>query len=340
MAKIKKLGIFDIVNVQKMISMLSENEPPSFTKFVALFPFSLIQNFLPIKLRKLPEAFVSTENRQINGMISVQAERGNAYKWNINQLFLDKNSYPAGRQLVDYILAKYGAMGANTFSVVVDDSHIELIDLFSKGCGFRLCSHESFWKMNEIKLKEPVEGTDIYRPFKNCDAAGVCELYNDSIYPHFRYSLSRAKAEFYDRFVQGFSSTSFFKYVLEDSNNKRIKAYIEIQTSDNLNYVLDMIVHQAYEDIYADVLNFAISQILRRKKDFNLFIKSRKYIMSSKKLEEYLKEASFAMVKTRLVLVKDFFKTIKIEEKIAKPAIIFSEIKGKPAFKTSSDKSL
>ncbi len=340
MAKIKKLGIFDIIKVQKMISMLSENEPPSFTKFVLLFPFNMLQNILPIKLRKLPENFVSTEQKQINGMISVQAERGNSYKWNINQLFLDKNSYPAGRQLVDYILAKYGAMGANTFSVTVEDTHEELIDLFSKGCGFRLCSHESLWKMNEIILKEPAQNNDLYRPFKNSDAKSVCELYNDSIYPHFRYSLARAKSEFYDRFFQGFSSTASFKYVVDDHHSKQIKAYVDIQTSDNTNYILDVVVHQAYEDLYPDMVNFAVSQIIRRKKNFNLYIKSRKYIISSKKLEEYLKECNFSLLKNRLVLVKDFFKTIKYEEKIAKPAIIFSEIKGKPAFKASADKQL
>ncbi len=340
MAKIKRLGMFDVLKVQKMLSMLSENKPPSFSKFVLLFPFNLLQNILPLKLRKLPEAFVSTENNQVNGMISIQAERGNAYKWNINQLFLDKNSYPAGRQLVDFILAKYGAMGANTFSVVVEDSHEELIDLFSKGCGFRLCSHEGLWKMNKINLKEPSVGTNIIRPFKNSDAKEVCELYNDSIYPHFRYSLSRAKAEFYDRFFQGFSSTSSFKYVLEDNNTKKIKAYAEIQTQDNVNYLLDVILYQAYEEMCSDMINFLISQILRRKKDFNLFVQSRKYITSSKKLEEYMKENEFSQVQSRMVLVKDFFKTIKQEEKIAKPAIVFSEIKGRPAFNSSADKSL
>ena len=71
MAKIKRLGMFDIFKVQKMLSMLSENQPPSFSKYILLFPFSIFQTILPIKLRRLSEAFVSIESKQINGMISV-----------------------------------------------------------------------------------------------------------------------------------------------------------------------------------------------------------------------------------------------------------------------------
>lgn len=340
MAKIKKFNILDVVEVRKMISLLNTAEPPSLIKHFLMFPFDFIQDMLPIRLRKLPESFVSAENDIINGMVSVKAETGNPYKWNIKQLFLDKNSYSAGRQLVDYVIARYGAMGANTFCVVVDDNHEELIDLFSKGCGFRLCSHEAIWKMNEITFSEPSFDGSIFRPFKNSDALRVCEMYNDLIYPHFRYSLARAKAEFNDRFFQGFSSTTYFKYVVDDPKTKRIKAYIEIQTTDNFNYFLDLIVSQAYEESLPDIINFAVSQIVRRKKEFCLFIINRKYMVNAKKYEEYLKEKKFSMLQNNMVLVKDFFKTIRKEDKISKPAIAFSEIKGKPAFKFSHDESV
>ncbi len=340
MAKIKKLSIFDIVEVKKMISLLSESETLGFSKYILTLPFKMIQDFLPLKLRKFSEYFVSIENHSINGMISVKAERGNSYKWNIKQLFLDKNSYLAGRQLVDYIVSKFGALGANTFCVVVDDGHDELIDLFSKGCGFRLCSHESIWKMNETVFSEPTSSENIYRPFKNSDARKVCELYNEGIYPHFRYSLTRAKAEFYDRIFQGLSSTTYFKYVVEDVNTHKTKAYIEIQTNDNSSYILDIILSNAYEDCYSDIVGFAVNQILRRRKNFDLFILNRKYMTNAKKTEDFLKEKNFSMIQNQMVLVRDFFKTIRQEEKIAKPAIAFTEIKGRPAFNFSREDSL
>lgn len=340
MAKIKKFNIFDIAQVKRMISVLSSTDLSSFTNIFWLYPLTFIQHFLHIRLKKLPESYVSIENKQLNGMITVQAERGNPYKWNIIKLLLDKNSNEAGRQLVDYVTAKYGAKGANTFCVVVDDSHEEILTLFSKGCGFRLCSHENLWKMDEIKSYDNASTDDIYRPFKNSDAKYVCELYNDSIYPHFRYSLAKTKAEFYDRFFQGFSSTSSFKYVVDDARTKRIKAYIEIQTNDNTNYILDIVLTQPYEDLYPDLINFAINQIERRKKDFYLFILNKKYQSSSKKFEDQLKLKGFSLIQTQMVLVKDFFKPIKQGEKIPKPAIFFSEIKGKPAFNLDVNNSL
>lgn len=337
MAKLRKLGLFDIAKIKKMMSVVSSDDIPSLTELFLLSPLIHIQGYLPIKLRKMPESFVSIENKAINGMISIRSEFGNPYKWNIKDLFLDKNSYAAGRQLVDYVLAKYGAMGANTFFVIVEDSNEELLDLFSKGCGFRLCSHENLWKMNEYIISKPSESGDLYRPFRNSDAKEVCELYNDSIFPHFRYSLSKSKGEFYDMFFQGLSKTTYFKYVLADARTKKIKSFIQYQTTDNVNFYLDIVLPSPYEDLYPELINFAISQILRRKKDFNLYIQNRKYMMTSKRYEEYLKDNNFSCLQNNVVLVKDFFKTIKQEEKISKPAIVFSEMNSKPAFSLEQD---
>lgn len=332
MAKIKKFSIFDIVQLQKMMSVTGTVDLSSYTNIFLLSPLTIFQNFLPISLKKLPESYVSIENNKINGMITTNAERGNPYKWNITKLFLDKNANEAGRQLVDYVIAKYGAMGANTFCAVVDESHEEILTLFSKGCGFRLCSHENLWKMKETKEPIDLKTYDTFRPFKNSDAIAVCELYNDSIFPHFRYSLAKTKSEFSDRLFQGFSSISSFKYVIDDSRTKKIKAYLDIQTCDNVNYVLDIVLTQPYEDLYEDIINFALEQISRRKKDFYLFILNRNYQTSSKKFEEHLKSKDFSLIQTQMVLVKDFFKTIRQEERASKPAVFFSEIKGKPAF--------
>lgn len=335
MAKIKRLGLFDIPGVKKMMSFLGSEEMPSLAKLFILIPCGYFQSILPIKLKKLPESFVSIENRILNGMVSLQPTYGNSYKWCIRHLYLNKNSYLAGRQLLDFILAKFGAQGANTFTVSVDDNQEELLDLFSKGCGFRLCSHESLWKADNFHISQSSSQWDIYRPFKNSDAKEVCELFNDSIFPHFRYSLSKVKAEFYDRFFQGLSKKSFFKYVASDAICKKIKGYIEIETEDNTNFMMDVILHPAYEDSYPELINFALTQISRRKREFNLFIYQRKYMITSKKLEEFLKENNAQILQNNVVLVKDFFKTIKQEEKIAKPAIAFSDIKGKPAFSSS-----
>lgn len=340
MAKIKKFSIFDIVQLRKLMSVTSTVDLSSYTNIFLLSPLTILQNFLPINFRKLPESYVSVENNKISGMITIKAERGNPFKWNIVKLFLDKNANEAGSQLVDYVIAKYGAMGANTFCAFVDQSHEEILTLFSKGCGFRLCSHENLWKMKEALQPVDIKTYDTFRPFKNSDAKYVCELYNDAILPHFRYSLAKSKPEFNDRLFQGLSSVSSFKYVIDDVRTKKIKAYLEIQTTDNVNYVLDIILTQPYEDLYEDIINFALEQISRRKKDFYMFVLIRNYQGSAKKFEEHLKSKDFSLIQTQMVLVKDFFKTIRQEERVSKPAVFFSEIKGKPAFSVDVSENL
>lgn len=332
MAKIKNFNIFDIVQVKKMASVSSSADLSFCRNIFWLFPLTFIQRFLHIRLKKLPESYVSREKKKLNGMITVKAQEGNPYKWNIIRLFLDKNSNEAGRQLVDYVIARYGAMGANTFCAVVDSYHEEILTLFSKECGFRLCSSENLWKIDTSVMLENIPNIDFYRPFKNSDAKEICELYNDSVLPHFRYSLAKSKAEFYDRIFQGFLSKSSFKYVLEDVKTKKIKAFLEIQTDDNSNYILEIVLTQPFEDLYFNIVNFAIDQISRRKKDFSLFILSKNYQSSAKKFEEKLKAKKFSIVQSQMMLVKDFFKPIKVEERVSKPAIFFSDIKSKPAF--------
>lgn len=334
MAKIKKLSIFDGIKIKKLTSVLESRDLPSLVKMMLISPFIHLQSILPINFKKLPEAYVSVEDNEINGMVMLKASHGNAYKWHIMKLYLTPNSYIAGRQLVDYILSKFGAYGANTFCVIFNNSYEELLDLFSKGCGFRLCSHENLWKMSEVKL-EYKESDNIFRPFKNSDAKEVCEIYNDSIFPHFRYSLAKSPGEFKDRLFQGFSSISQFKYVMTDGFDKKILSYVEIQTNDNKNYFVEIVLPQPYEEYYPTVLGFAVNQIIRRRKDFNMFVWNKNYMNTAKTNADFMRNQGFKHIQNNAVLVKDFYKTISSYEKIAKPAIAFSEISRKPAFEVA-----
>lgn len=336
MAKIRKLAFRDVPKLKKMISMLSENENFSFGfESYVPFPINWLHSLLPLRFRFFKESYVSISDKEINGMISLNAFKGNPYSWKINKLFLRENAYDTGRQLVEYVVARYGASGANTFTVRVEDCHDELMELFSKGCGFRVCSSEQLWKMENIKLKKPSLENVIFRPFKNSDAEEVKNLYNDLILPHFRYSLSKTKHEFTDILFCGLNKTTYFKYILEKNGPNPIKGYFSIQTDDNVNFILDINIVSGFNDYYPDVLNFAIGQILARKKDFNLYIINKKYQNCGAKNEEYLSQNGFKCVKYQIVMVKDFYKRIQQEEKYTKPAIVFSDISRNPAFKIS-----
>ncbi len=337
MAKIRTLAFNDIHKVKKMISMLPAAESENFYfglgEAYIPFPFNFLHGLLPLKFKFCNESYVATDKGEINGMISLNAIPGNHCSWRINKLILKENAYDTGRQLVDYVVARYGAAGANTFIVRVDENQEEIIELFSKGCGFRVCSSEQLWKMKEINLRQPFFDKGFFRPFKKADAKEVTALYNELILPYFRYSLEKKKQEFYDILFSGLSKNTYFKYVLEDNSKNPIKGYFSIQTDDNKNFILDINLIQPYIEHYPDIINFCIGQILMRKKDFNLYILNKKYQSTSSKTEEYLNTNGFECINHRIVMVKDFYKRIQEPERFAKPAIVFNDIGRKPAFK-------
>lgn len=339
MAKIRNLALKDIPKLKKMISMISNLGSGSaafgFKSFIP-FPISFINGLMPLRFRFAQESFVAKSDGKIQGLVTLKPQEKNPYSWRISKLFLDENGYDTGRQLVSYAIAKYGAMGANTFSVKVNEKNEELIELFSKGCGFRVCASEQLWKMEQIKLTAPPKSEldkGFFRPFKDSDAREVANIHNEIIFPHFRYSLAKTEGEFENVIFSGLHKTSYFKYVLEDGSKNSIKGYFSIQTVDNENFILDINLVSAFDEYVSDVINFSISQILMRKKHFSLYILNKKYQVNGTKMEKYLQENGFKNVKNQIVLVKDYYKRIQEDERYSKPAMVFSEITRKPAFK-------
>ena len=327
MAKIKKISYFDILQVKKLISVVCNDNVMSYRRlFFLSVPTTYIQNFLyNVHLRKAPETYViSDNNNNLKGVISVKAQSGNPYKWQIKRLFLDKSSHEEGKQLIDYIIAKFGARGVDTFYVCFDDNQSELIELFVKGCGFRMCSSEGMWYVSNINfIKENVDES-IFKNFKNSDAQKTADLFNDSLITHYKYSLQKRKEEFYDKFIQGFNSELDFEYIIEDTENNTLKAFLEIKTTDNKNYFIDTIISPQYFELYPDILSFAVKKIIKRNKNFKLYIKNRKYFQTGDITEEFFRKNRFELLRNNVVLVRDFFKQIKKENKNFNEAVIFS----------------
>ena len=170
MAKIKKINYSDILHLKKLISVVCSDNVMSYRRlFFLAVPATHLQNLVySVQLRKFTETYVTYDNQNnVKGLISVKAKKGNPYKWQIKRLFLDKNSHEEGKQLVEYIIAKFGARGVDTFYVGVDDHQTELIDLFIKGCGFRFCSSESLWSVSNINFIEDKVDDNLFKSFKN-----------------------------------------------------------------------------------------------------------------------------------------------------------------------------
>lgn len=333
MVRIRKANYFDKFKLKKMISFLSSDAINHYTKVFMSFPFNLLHDILPLQLKFLPESYVIEENQEILGMVTVLPVPGNPFKLTINRLFLEHDYFNVGKQLIEFIIAKYGAKGASNFVATVDDSYDDLLCLFVDGCGFRQCSSEQLWKMGSIRFSS-TENT-LFRPFKNSDSQAVAMLFNDSVITHFKYSISRTKDEYLEPFFGGLTENYQFKYVIEDENLKTVKAYLSLTTGDNFNYILDVTTSPWHDCSWDDILDFTINQISKRKKDFNLFVKVKNYTTTAEKFEKYLVEKEFKCVQNQLILVKDFYKIIK-EPQALHRVVFFNEINEKPVFKVEN----
>lgn len=327
MAKIRKLRYFDIFKIKKMMSVLKAESFSAFSTSFTPFPLNFIQDLLPFRLKTFAESYVIEDLKELLGVISIQSQKGNPYKWKITNLFLKENSYGAGSQLLDFVVSKYGAKGVNTFYAKIDGKNDALLNLFSSGAHFRNCSSEHISLIDMDKVKNYAkEDKFVYRFFKNSDAFKVAEIYNDLIHTPFRYSLSKKGKEFRDDVFKGLSRICSYKYVIEDKESKKIVGYFRIATEDNCNFCLEVFVYQHCLCLLENVIHYANEQISRRKKDYKLYFYNRKYQSNFELINEQLKN-SLKEVAFQTLMVKDYYKRIEENENATNTAIFFNEIR-------------
>lgn len=314
MTRIRKLFCFDYPKIKKMISYLGPQENDKLAKMVMEAPAGILNNLLPLQYKFRPETFILLENDEILGLITVVATQGNPYKINITRLVFKQDFYNVGKQLIEFVIARFGAMGAHSFEVYVDECHDELCTLFVEGCGFRQCSYENLWKLdNFIPQTQNRAG---FRCCQNSDAKSVAHLYNGELNSIYKPSMERIPQEYLEPVFAGFSSSYKNRYVLDDGEN--IIAYLSITTVDNLNFIIDISTNNGYPFDYDEILNFALSEISRRKTNFTAFLKHRQYAKNADVLEEYLHSRNLNCIQTQCVFVKDFYKPIKEGESVLK----------------------
>lgn len=327
MAKIRRFNISHFQKVQKMISSISTEEKISFFA-TALGGFTdLFQDFMPLSLRKSPESYiVINENNDVKAFITVEVTKGNKHKWFIKQLFLDKNSFDEGKQLIGYIVAKYGALGADTFCVLIDENDDVSAELFSKRCGFRLCSREVVWHVADIELSSKYSWAD-FSKMNNFETKSVADFYNDAILPHFRFSLEQDVDEFKQPLLKNLKGSQ--KFVVKNSD-KSILAYLEYHFVNQKDFLVDLIVTKPFEDEYLPILKAVISHLKTVVPDGNVYVLNRNYMASAKIFENVLSDCGFEKTQIKMLFVKDFYKPLKSDDPIVNPAVIFNEIT--PAF--------
>lgn len=291
----------------------------------------ITHHILPLRAKFLSEYFVAFENDEPIGLIGLQATRGNWCKIKITNFFLEKNSPKIGEQLINYAIAKYCAIGANSFFISIEEDSTQMQQLFLKKCGFRVCAREIIFNLSNIEKKDTERNFSVFKPLKTGQLPALMGLYNDCVNAQFKYFFTKNVDEFINEFISPTHGKVSFKFVLENSEKKEIYGFISISTSDNKNYVLDCFLSRAFSSYFLDVVSFAKMQISKRTKEFNLYYKHKCYYYNSQEIENCIKEAGFNTLQRNTILTKDFV-NLAIENSIIQNArIIFNDIT--PAFK-------
>ena len=321
MSKIRKLYYFDKKNAREMIAFLNNGE--TYVNRIMFNPLSPLHHLLPLGLKFLPESYVLKDGKTMKGLITVAPSKYPKKQMEIQKLLFEENCYEDASELIQFVVSKYKAMGTASIIVRVNDYLPELIKLFISKCGFSQISYEKLWGVGVNSLKEAIfSRAKKFRPFRNSDSQTIANLYNDSLLPHFRPLLSKDTREFREPVLEGLSYYSEYRYVAEDSNTKNIIGYISIQTQDNENYIVDTIQTQ-WSDLDVDeILSFVNYQIGKRKKKYNIFIKTKKYTQLGEKQEQEFLEKKFECLQNQIVLTNSSARVIRNTETVGKYTVI------------------
>lgn len=316
MRKIRKLNFFDKPKLKKFMTFLQTNGGSEFIDLMTnVFPGHL-HYLLPLKYKFLNESYLLAEDKNVLGLITTNTFNGNPYKINITQLMFRENAYEDAQQMIEFVIAQYGALGAHTFFALIDSNFTELASIMVKSCGFRQCSSEQIWEVTKKRYKKPK--TLNFRRFKKSDAKAIADIYNDSLISHYKPTLTKEKEEFYEGYCSGLKYQTEYRYVIEE--NSKIIGYFKISTPDNKNYTVDFNYSNGYEIDFDNIMYLVKRVILKRQKDFKLFVKLKNYINTNDLQKTYFDNKGFKCIKTKLLLTKDFFKQSKVfsqEEKFA-----------------------
>ena len=173
--QIRRLTYFDYRKIKKLVSYLCTDDRDKLFKSITEEPLGLVNAMLPLSLKFKSESFILIDKKEVLGLITTTHTPGNPYKINITKLIFKENMYEAGKQLINFVVHKFGAKGAISFTVTIDECHDELFDLFINGCGFRLCSSETLWKIDK---PIPEKSDYKWRYAQNSDAKEIAQLYN------------------------------------------------------------------------------------------------------------------------------------------------------------------
>ena len=333
MAKIRKIRPTDIKKIREMVEYVQPGTASSFVSegHFTFFPLDMLHEFLPPHLRFLQECYVAVEDKEILGLIGLIPDGKQKIRWKINRLVLNINAYDIGKQLIDYVVNKYGGAGVETFLTIIDENYPEAISLFKNACSFRSCTQILIWEKDNLEFVKPPQVSPLIREVRSSDAQQLQELDEQSLFPQFRTSLIKNVSGFNfgikNQILNYFKGYKVKRFVLDNPRKNSIEGYILIVSKDNKDFWADITLSLAYQDYYEDLMNYVINFVKAQNKAARLYTYVRKYYQSSKKLNDVVTDLNFKLSHTFQVLAKDYWKATPVSAEGKKsPIIIFPDI--------------
>ena len=91
MAKIRYLNLIDIFSLKKLVSHLASESFFNYTSELVFHPLQILNYILPVKSKFMADSYVSVQDKELKGMLSIKARKHNPNKWRIKKLLLDEN---------------------------------------------------------------------------------------------------------------------------------------------------------------------------------------------------------------------------------------------------------
>lgn len=334
MAKIRSLGNKELKQVLSLLERFSGDEfnYPVLEHFQTLYmPLRLINQLLPLKFRFLPAIYVATDSDKVLGLVWLSRDGYRQDRWKVEQIIINPeyaSAYDVGKQLMEYVINKYGAMGVETFLAYVDPHYTEGLGLL-KECGFRHCTKVHTYQLE--KISEELKERKIYirglREARSTDAQTLKELYTETLMPEVRISLQKSAADLtpplMDMVARRIKGEFFKRWVISTESQEHFYGSIAISTWDYRQFDISILISPAWESETEDLIVFAVQQVAKCTSHPKILVHSYDFHKTKK---EVLTQLGFERVWTTEVLVKDYWTPVKDKALQSKnPVLLFAK---------------
>lgn len=271
-----------------------------------------INHLLPLRLKFANESYIALVDGKKTALLTLDKDSKSYTRFKITKLILEEYNCDVSKQLVNYVISKYRAQGANSFYVVVDEKQVDLLNIFKNEMNFRACGHEFLYKINCPNVSQHI----FLKPYKMNNVNEIRAFYNENINSFNKFLFSRENYQF---------SNNFEKYVFYNDDETKLLGYFEVATKNNYDFYINFSIDFAYNIYIIDAIRFIYSKLKRKNKDFNLYIKIKDYFMNSKELLAILKENNMEFISKSEILAKDYYREIKENNLFKNAKIIFND---------------